>query len=375
MLTLILKGTNGCNLNCAYCSLGEKPRHDTVSAQMLKQIFEYACGICVQRKDFRLEIILHGGEPTLVPVDVYETAIRHVQLQFPEIKIGISMQTNAYVLSDDFLSFLQRYHVNVGVSVDGSEKIHNVERKSRTGQDTFEPVAKNIERMQLAGLSVSGLMVLTSIGVSAPLDYLSYYASRNIHLKINPLLNYGEACKNPELAIRKGDYANYLIRVYEYILANKLEVTISPIDKILQAILARGKIRECTFNADCNYGFLCIDHIGDIYPCGKFSDVHDFKLGNVLSQSADFLDSSYFQMLTARRSCSLPAKCKKCKYGNLCHAGCSAEASIEGDLGETPFLCDDYRILFDYFSSTGLYLLRKQLLERKGILMESQNGI
>ena len=38
MLTLILKGTNGCNLNCAYCSLGEKSRHDIVSDQTLMRI-------------------------------------------------------------------------------------------------------------------------------------------------------------------------------------------------------------------------------------------------------------------------------------------------------------------------------------------------
>ena len=49
-------------------------------------------------------------------------------------------------------------------------------------------------------------------------------------------MNYGEVCKNPELAIQKGDYAHYLIRVYEHIIANNIGVTISPIDKLLQAI-------------------------------------------------------------------------------------------------------------------------------------------
>lgn len=375
MLTLILKGTNGCNLNCAYCSLGEKPRHDIVSPQMLECIFEYACNVCRLRNDTQLEIILHGGEPTIVPANVYDTAIRYARKQFSDIEISISMQTNAFCISDEYLTFLQRHNVNIGVSIDGSLEIHDQERKSKNGQDTFTAVINNIERMQSVGLNVSGLMVLTSIGISAPLDYLYYFASRHIHLKINPLLNYGETYKNPDLVIQKGDYANYLIRAYEYIIANGIDVTVSPIDKILQAILRKDRIRECTFNAECNNGFLCIDYLGDIYPCGKYSDIHGFKLGNVLLQKQDVLHSPQLKKLRERRSCKLPEKCKKCKYAILCHAGCNAEASIEMKFEQPPFLCDDYQMLFDYFGGRGLLLLREQLIESKRRLLEENDGI
>lgn len=375
MLTLILKGTNGCNLNCAYCSLGEKPRHDIVKPQMLVKIFEYACNICQQRNESQLEIILHGGEPTLVPAKAYDEAIQFVHKRFPNIKIGISMQTNAFHISEEYISFLQRNDINIGVSIDGSAEIHNQERSTKSGQDTFDVVVENIKRMQLAGLSVSGLMVLTSIGVASSLDYLYNFASLHIHLKINPLLNYGEVCKNPGLVLDKGDYANYLIRVYEYIIANDIDVTVSPIDKILQAILRRDRIRECTFNANCNKEFLCIDHTGDIYPCGKYSDIHSFKLGNVLSQTQDILKTPQFQQLNERRTRSLPVKCKNCKYNHFCHAGCSAEAFIEKKFDEPPFLCEDYQMLFEYFSDKGLQKLKEQLVEKKRLLLEESNGI
>ena len=375
MVTLILKGTNGCNLNCSYCSLGEKAHHETASTQTLKRILEYACNICRQRKDSQLEIILHGGEPTLISADSYDTALKYAHESFPDVQIDLSMQTNAFYISEEYLSFLRHYDVNVGVSIDGSAEIHDQERKSRSGSGSFQAVTENIERMQSVGLRVSGLMVLTSIGVSAPLNYLDYYASRHINLKINPLLNYGEACKNPHLALKKGDYASYLIRVYEYIITHQINVTISPIDKILQSVLLKDRIRECTFNAECNRGFLCVDYRGDIYPCGKFSDVHAFKLGNVFSQDADVVSSSQFQILTERRSCGLPMKCCACKYSSICHGGCSAEASIEGNLNEPPFLCDDYQMLFDYFGGKGLRLLRDQLVKSKHRLMEKSNGV
>lgn len=375
MLTLILKGTNGCNLNCAYCSLGEKTRHDTVTQEMLPRIFEYACHICELRNESQLEIILHGGEPTLVPIKIYETAIKYAKKRFPKLKIGLSMQTNAFCISDDYLKFLLQYDVNVGVSIDGSAKIHNNERKSKNGKDTYDTVTRNINRMLDSGINVSGLMVLTSLGVIAPLDYLEYFASRHIHLKINPLLNYGEVYKNPELSLKQGDYAHYLIRVYEYIMEKDIDVTVSPIDKIFLAILQKDAIRECTFNAECNSNFICIDYNGDIFPCGKYSDIHGFKLGNVLSLHQDVLQRSEMELLKKRRSCCLPNECQRCKYVEMCHAGCNAEASIEGEFNEPPFLCKDYQILFDYFKGEGLLLLRRKLAERKQFIMERIDGV
>jgi radical SAM additional 4Fe4S-binding domain len=375
MLTLILKGTNGCNLNCAYCSLGEKTKHDLVDSTMLNQIFEYVCGVCQRRKENRLNIILHGGEPTLVPVTVYEAAIQGIRRKYPDVDVEVSMQTNGYSISDEYLAFFQRYDVNVGISIDGSAEIHNTERRSKTGKASYEKVIINMERLQAAGINVSGLMVLTSIGCFEPLDYLQYFASHHIHLKINPLLNYGEVYKNPQLAIKKGDYANYLIRAYEYIIENEMEVTVSPIDKFLSAVLNQKNISECTFNPDCNRNFICIDHLGDIYPCGKFSDVHTYKMGNVLNIDDDILENHQFRKLQERRTCKLPNKCESCRFAFLCHAGCSAEACIEKNINEPPYLCEDYQVLFEYFSEKGLLKLREQLMKEKRTLMEKLNGV
>lgn len=374
-MTLILKGTNGCNLNCAYCSLGEKPNCDVIDSDMLKHIFEYVCILCEQRNDHRVNIILHGGEPTLVPVAVYDMAISHIKNRFSNLTIGISMQTNAYRISEEYLSFMKQHNVNVGVSIDGSEAIHDHERRSKNGHKTFGDVMQNIDRMQSVGLNVSGLMVLTSIGVTAPHDYLNLFAARHIHLKINPLLNYGEAHKNPGLSLQQGDYADYLIRLYEYVIANKINITVSPIDKILHAIVRNEPIRECTFRDGCNKDFLCIDQNGDIYPCGRFSDIKQFRLGNVCNQTEEPLEISTLQPLLLRRSCRVPAKCQKCEYLDLCHAGCSAEAVIEGELDMPPVLCKDYRMLFDYFHGKGLRLLREQLVQRKHYLLEVLDGI
>ena len=72
MLTLIVKGTNGCNLDCAYCSLGEKTQVECVTEEKLYQILRYVCRVSAFRGEKQLHIILHGGEPTLILEQIYQ---------------------------------------------------------------------------------------------------------------------------------------------------------------------------------------------------------------------------------------------------------------------------------------------------------------
>ena len=111
--------------------------------------------------------------------------------------------------------------------------------------------------------------------------------------------------------------------------------------------------------------FLCIDYKGDIYPCGKFADLHDYRLGSIHDMKFDPLDCPSMKELMSRRTVALPSKCTKCQYLNLCHAGCNAEALMSNGLEQPSALCSDYRALFDFATSEGLTLLRTALPAKK----------
>ena len=370
MMTLILKGTDGCNLRCAYCSLGEKGVPNIITEQTMVDALLYASRVCLARGHNELTVILHGGEPTLVPSKIYEAAFLAVNTQFPEISLHLSMQTNGYRISEEYLSFLANWHIRVGVSIDGLQAVHDLERRDIQGRETYQAVIQNIQRMQDADIPVSCLMVLTSAALDAPLDYLDEFDKKHLHLKINPLLNYGEAIYNPQLYLREGDYARYLIRVYQYLLDHELQGIISPLDSLLEAVFHKGRMRECTFSPDCSQRYLCIDHTGTIYPCGRLSDIHQFSLGNITEGETDLAELPELKALINRKSCALPQSCRECQYLSFCNAGCSAEAVIEGGLSQVPKLCADYKILFRYFTGDGLRLLRQHLCDHREKLIE-----
>lgn len=370
MLTIIVKGTNGCNLACSYCSLGKKKNFQYVGKQKLKEIFLYSCEYAKNKGKTKVSFILHGGEPTLVQIDVYREAIEMIKRKYTELDLSFSMQSNGLMITDDFIKFAYEYDIHMGISVDGSEEIHNSERRTPGGGPSFKQIANNIDKLLAAGVNVSCLMVLTKHAINKGYKYLRYFEERHLHLKINPLLNYGEAYEHPELLLENGDYANYLIGLYEYVIKEDIAITISPSDNILKAVLYKMKIGECSFNQECSKHFICIDYKGDIYPCGKFSDMDIFKLGNIADTPIKELGGKIMENLYKRRNEQKPKKCCKCKYLNLCNGGCSAEAVIDGNFNKTPILCEDYRILFDYFSKDGLLLLKDELLRQKRVLEE-----
>ena len=245
MLSIILKGTNGCNLACSYCSLGKKKNVEKPTKEKMYEIMHYACELCRYISEDKLCFILHGGEPTLIPCSIYDNAIAKIKEEYQDLTIELSMQTNGYFLSEDWIDFFIKHDVSVGISVDGDASIHDKERNTIRGERTFYIVQNNINRLLENNIHVACLMVLTSNALLEDYSFLEYYAEKKLHLKINPLLDYGEVYEHPELSLKSGQYAEYLIKMYEYILYHDIDVHISPIDKILPGILHNeGRIRE-----------------------------------------------------------------------------------------------------------------------------------
>lgn len=373
MLSVIVKGTNGCNLGCSYCSVGKKVNVQSADAQMLLEIFRYTCGLCRYRKENHLALILHGGEPTFIQASDYRYALDIIKREYPDIQMKFLMQSNGFHFDDEMISFIKEYDVGLGISLDGCEAIHDAQRKSASGEPTFVAVTENIRKLFSNGIPVSCLMVLTSNALDKGYGYLKYFEQNGISLKINPLLNYGEAYAHPELSLKPGQYANYLIEMYRYILKEDLDVDVSPLDKILRGVLDGDVVHTCTFDENCHKQFLCIDYKGDIYPCGKYSDMREYKIGNIKDGEFDVLSSQTMQKMIKRRTTCMPKKCKECKYQHICHAGCSAEACIDGTLEDAPRLCEDYRQLLSFFHGEGLLLLKQELMRQKKLRQERLN--
>lgn len=362
MLTLILKPSNACNLRCQYCSLGDKSDVMTMSGQDMDRALDWFFAYAAKRKKKKVTIILHGGEPMLMPADQYDQSFERIQSRFSEIEVLFRIQTNGTILTEAYITLFHKYAFHVGISLDGLKQIHDRQRLDIAREPTYEQVVKNIQKLQAENIPVSILMVLTKLALEAGYDYLECLAAWDIPIKINPLLQWGEVLSHEELCLDPGDYGNYLIGVHRYILEYEMEICVSPLEELQQAVINGNTPRGCTFHGGCSKNFMCIDQKGDIYPCGRFADQHRYRLGNIRDGIVD-AGRNIQECLGARRDYRLPGKCKKCKYIRLCNAGCSA--STDKELGRPSVMCEDYRILFDYLYGEGLQQYKRYLLSKR----------
>jgi len=354
MITFIIKCTDGCNLRCRYCSVGKKQvKPHLINEETLRRTADYIAEYVRRIQENEAKIILHGGEPTIVDSRVYRTFFEYAIEKYSDVSWLFAMQTNGYNISEDMLQLFKDYSVNIGVSIDGNQEVHDRTRLTEDGRKSFSVITGNMERLIQNGIHVSGLIVLTKELLKEDLSYLLYFNYHDIHLKINPILNYGEATNEDSLWLSPGDYAKYLISVFRYALNMELEINIAPITEMFKAVVNQSPMHDCSYRQSCGKSIACVDWQGAVYPCGRYRDIHAECVGNVLN-------GTVFHPI---ERCSLTDDCRTCRYLKWCNNGCEAYRRARGEQ-KNPF-CKDVQMLFDFFADQGIaeyieYLKRKK---------------
>lgn len=163
---IILKLATLCNLNCSYCyvynhedkSFRQRPKFisDAVFERALVAISEY----CGRRPGHAMAITFHGGEPTLIGARRFDRLATKAREFLGDHLSGLSMQTNATLLSDEWIDVLRRHEVQVGVSLDGPASVHDMFRVDHKGRGSYRRVAAGLKKLQDSGLDPGLLCVV-----------------------------------------------------------------------------------------------------------------------------------------------------------------------------------------------------------------------
>ena len=361
MLSVIMKLTNACNLRCSYCSLGKKINPCFIGKDTAEKAVDFISYTAEKKSLHEVSVIFHGGEPTLLGVDFYKHIISYAKTH-SSVKFLWKLQTNGYSISDELIDLFKANDFCIGVSFDGNEDSHDAARVNINGAGTYEQVKDNLLKMKKAGISCSCLMVVNHSSIGKDFEYLRWFNDNDISLKINPVIDCGEVNGNDAIALKEGEYADYLIDLFQFVLDNNIEVSIQPIGNLFNASVGLGNLRECSYSGGCANKFLCIDYKGDVYPCGRFCDADKFCMGSVFDEQWDIYNSNGYRALM--RFCNyLKDNCGECRYLSLCGGGCPAICDINRN--KTNTLCRDNIKLFDFFRGEGVKMYRTYLNRKK----------
>jgi len=348
--TIVLNVNTGCNLSCSYCykedldipSAGRKMAFDTA----LKSI-DLLLRESPDRDSYN--IVFFGGEP-LSNLGLIREVVDYAEPRFAELgkAVNFTLTTNATLLSESVVDWLDAHRFGLTVSMDGPKALHDKNRTTVGGKGTYDVVAAKA-RMLLGRYRSRpvGARVTLTAGVTAVEEIWD-------HLKNG--IGFAEVGFSPVTA---GDMAVFnlsgaelgevfegmksLGRRYHREALEGRNIGFSNMHQLMQDLWeGRSKALPC----GAGIGMLAVDHQGGLNLCHRFTGSEIGRYGDVETgierdRLAGFLES---------RLDRTDKGCATCRIRNLCAGGCYHESYAHfGDpLSPTYHYCDLMRDWIDF---------------------------
>jgi uncharacterized protein len=168
---LVVKVAELCNLNCDYCYLYQHAdksflhRPKVMAVEVFEKLLQRVREYCDRHAPHRVELIFHGGEPTLIGPNRLSDFANRARDTLGDRLAGLGMQTNATLLDEKWIEVIRSQHISVGVSLDGPPEIHDARRRDRQGSGSYEAAVRGVKLLREAGLN-HGLLCVISPGIS-----------------------------------------------------------------------------------------------------------------------------------------------------------------------------------------------------------------
>ena len=176
---VVIQPTPFCNIDCRYCYLPQRNSKAVVAEQTIANLFSqvFASGWA----EAGLTVIWHAGEPMVLPIDFYRRAFRLIdELKPTGLGLTHAFQTNGTLVDDAWCAFFAEQQVNIGVSIDGPQRLHDINRVTRAGRGTFDKTIDGIRRLRQHGVPFHVISVLSAESLAAPREMFDFYVSEGI---------------------------------------------------------------------------------------------------------------------------------------------------------------------------------------------------
>ncbi len=337
---LVLQPTPFCNLNCSYCYLPHRSDPRKMDEDMLAAIGARVVSSAAFTPD--TTVLWHAGEPMVLPAAWYVRAAEILEAHSGR-KLGKqSFQTNATLINEEWLEYLKRPDVSLGVSLDGPAELHDTARVDRAGKGSHAQAMSGIAALHGAGIRFHLIAVVTASTLEIPEAFAhSLLAADPTSIGLNFEEIEGINTKSTlheSVPASSGAIARFLDRFIGAIESVQDPPRLRERDRI-DALLTQHRKRRAPRNQENSPGaIISVGIDGDISTfspelMGIASPQHnDFRFGNV-KDIGDLTDIFFNRaFLRTQREVSLGvARCRKtCGHYEMCGGGAPANK-----LGET----------------------------------------
>lgn len=326
-LCVILKITRACNLRCTYCTDWRAGAGATMSLAMQARAVQQTMSTGARA----IDVVLHGGEPLLLGARGL-TRLLALQEHFapPGVIVRTQVQTNGTVLRPEVRRLLRLFGIRVSVSLDGTQRLHDAARRSKTGGATWARVLHGITDLR-HDATLSGVLVVVTPAMLAEDPARLWEDLVRTTTPSVCFLAERPAPGDPPRVSRR-DFVDFLVRMERVRAARGDRVAIREVDSVRRT-LQRQQSGFCELAGNCVGHFIAIDPDGSVSHCDKYLGDPAYTLGN-LSRTGlrDILAAP--PVVRIRRQAQAPLdEVSACRWYELCQGWCPHERYVDSTWG------------------------------------------
>lgn len=357
-----------CNLACDYCYYLEKKnlyaeskRHLITDELLEKFTKEY---IELQTSDSVL-FTWHGGEPMMRPVKFYERALELQRKYAGNKHIDNCFQTNGTLITDEWARFFKKNNFLVGVSIDGTQDMHDCYRRNRFGKASWEQVMRGIRTLNRHDVMWNAMAVVNDVNVERPLEFYRFFKEIGCrYIQFTPIVERyfrhpdgrmlaspieGAIAEMTPFSITPEAWGRFLNAIFdEWVRHDVGEFFIQIFDSTLANWVGQPP-SVCSLAETCGHA-TAMEHNGDLYVCDHFV-FPEFKLGNLNNTPLkDLTSQQSLRTFGQNKKRLLTRQCQECEFLMACHGECPKNrfsTSADGERGHN-YLCQGYHAFFSH---------------------------
>ena len=307
--------TDHCNFACSYCIEEGFRGKRHMNPQTARQTANFMIDNIRRRRPHKVTLDMSGGEPLLnIPAMNIMAETVSLYCKGANIPCDISFITNGWLLSPDRIRRLVHAGVNtVRVSL-LPRSYHDVLRRDRKGEATYDRVLANMESIknEIKFVLLTQYEAENDAFIESMPDFLQDLEKRGLKESVKEI-NVGVILRR-EYGIRNADdFCGDLGGFHDY-------------RAIVDLVRSHGySVPDGPPGNDCVANYLCrfmIDPQGNLVSCPTMLDHPELNVGNVRT-GVDPLRKSQIMARSLPRSCI-----EECVLAPRCNGGCRYQALI-----------------------------------------------
>lgn len=335
--TVVIKTNNRCNLNCSYCyeEFNQNIPRPSLTVESYRKMQDELVTYSKRRRINHLNIIWHGGEPLLIGMDFYKSVL--TQQKQCDIRFSNLMQTNATLITNQWIDFFKENDFKIGISLDGNPESNKVHRQKT------ELVIRNLELLNNQGIRPSIICVVSDQNYMHYSQLFSFF--KNYQVEYIDLVPCYE--NNGKFTLNEENYQTFFTQMFDLWIENGMTPIIRPFLNMIELLsgkVERDQLITCSLTGRCGE-IISISPTGDVFFCDCLPKEPQNMIGNILCTDIYHLSKSTNYTKLDKFKYAVSEDCLSCIYRNACGTGCMTRRISNGG---KDYYCHARKSLFSH---------------------------